>query len=260
MAQPGPVVRLWFVREKRDRMARSVPEWEALREAAARTKIHTVTHLAHYLEMFERNATANGIHVHWAKDAQEHNEIVYGILKAGQEQVHARRGMRPVPLPGGARHRGRRERPRRAHHAAYAPAAQPHSPSGHSCQEAGSGRALRTRDRHRARQQRPDLPHPRRQRTPARQVSPCRRGHDRSQFRRGLVRSLRRMHQRGQRRHGHLLPHPPQDSIPPPTPPTTNGPWKARRCTSSSWTTAAAGYSATPSTATCSNACAAEPA
>ena len=69
---------LWFVREKRDRMARSVPEWEALREAAARTKIHTVTHLAHYLEMFERNATANGIHVHWAKDAQEHNEIVYG--------------------------------------------------------------------------------------------------------------------------------------------------------------------------------------
>ena len=25
---------LWFVREKRDRMARSVPEWEALREAA----------------------------------------------------------------------------------------------------------------------------------------------------------------------------------------------------------------------------------
>ena len=72
---------LWFVREKRDRMARSVPEWEALREAAARTKIHTVTHLAHYLEMFERNATANGIHVHWAKDAQEHNEIVYGILK-----------------------------------------------------------------------------------------------------------------------------------------------------------------------------------
>ena len=62
-------------------MARSVPEWEALREAAARTKIHTVTHLAHYLEMFERNATANGIHVHWAKDAQEHNEIVYGILK-----------------------------------------------------------------------------------------------------------------------------------------------------------------------------------
>ena len=72
---------LWFVREKRDRMARSVPEWEALRDAAARTKMHTITHLAYYLEMFERNAVANGIHVHWAKDAQEHNEIVYGILK-----------------------------------------------------------------------------------------------------------------------------------------------------------------------------------
>ena len=52
-------------------MARSVPEWEALRDAAARTKMHTITHLAYYLEMFERNAVANGIHVHWAKDAQE---------------------------------------------------------------------------------------------------------------------------------------------------------------------------------------------
>ena len=71
---------LWFVREKRDRMARSVPEWEALRDAAARTKMHTITHLAYYLEMFERNAVANGIHVHWAKDAQEHNETVYRIL------------------------------------------------------------------------------------------------------------------------------------------------------------------------------------
>ena len=30
--------------------------------------------------MFERNAVANGIHVHWAKDAQEHNETVYRIL------------------------------------------------------------------------------------------------------------------------------------------------------------------------------------
>ena len=61
-------------------MARSVPEWEALRDAAARTKMHTITHLAYYLEMFERNAVANGIHVHWAKDAQEHNETVYRIL------------------------------------------------------------------------------------------------------------------------------------------------------------------------------------
>ena len=30
---------------------------------------HTLSHLAHYLEEFERNATANGIVVHWAADA-----------------------------------------------------------------------------------------------------------------------------------------------------------------------------------------------
>lgn len=71
---------LYFVREKRDRMANSVPEWEALREMAGQTKLHTITHLAYYLEMFERNATANGVHVHWAKDAEEHNRIVYDII------------------------------------------------------------------------------------------------------------------------------------------------------------------------------------
>lgn len=72
---------LFFVREKRDRMANSVPEWEALREMASQTKLHTISNLAYYLEMFERNATANGIHVHWAKDAEEHNRIVYEIIQ-----------------------------------------------------------------------------------------------------------------------------------------------------------------------------------
>ena len=57
---------LYFVREKRDKMAHDVPEWEALREMASQMKRHTISNLAYYLEMFERNATANGIHVHWA--------------------------------------------------------------------------------------------------------------------------------------------------------------------------------------------------
>ena len=72
---------LYFVREKRDRMAHGVPEWEALRETASRMKKHTISNLAYYLEMFERNATANGAHVHWAKDAEEHNRIVYDIIQ-----------------------------------------------------------------------------------------------------------------------------------------------------------------------------------
>ncbi len=68
------------VRQKRDRMAHSLPEWEGLRQAASGIKKHTVTHLADYLEQFEQNAQKNGVHVHWAEDADEYNRIVYDIL------------------------------------------------------------------------------------------------------------------------------------------------------------------------------------
>jgi L-lactate dehydrogenase complex protein LldF len=71
---------LWFVREKRDRASRALPEWEALRECAAAIKAHTLDHLGHYLEQFEAAATARGAHVHWARDATEHNEIVRELL------------------------------------------------------------------------------------------------------------------------------------------------------------------------------------
>ena len=72
---------LFHVREKRDRMAHAVPEWEALRQAASEIKLHTLSHLGRYLEEFERNATANGMVVHWASDAREMNRIVLDILR-----------------------------------------------------------------------------------------------------------------------------------------------------------------------------------
>ncbi|HSN91176.1 MAG TPA: lactate utilization protein B [Anaeromyxobacteraceae bacterium] len=71
---------LWWVRAKRDRAARSLPEWEALRETAAGIKAHVASRLADFLEEFERNATRLGVRVHWARDAAEHNAIVHGIL------------------------------------------------------------------------------------------------------------------------------------------------------------------------------------
>ncbi len=71
---------LWWVRTKRDAMAQSVPEWEALRGAASAIKEHALSRLDEYLERFEQNATANGIEVHWARDAAEHNAIVHRIL------------------------------------------------------------------------------------------------------------------------------------------------------------------------------------
>jgi L-lactate dehydrogenase complex protein LldF len=71
----------WAVRSKRDAMAQGLAEWEQLREKASAIKRHTITHLDEYLEQFASNAEKNGVIVHWARDAQEFNEIVYGILK-----------------------------------------------------------------------------------------------------------------------------------------------------------------------------------
>lgn len=70
------------VRVKRDRMAKSLPEWESLREAASKIKRHTIAHLDHYLREFEKNAESNGIKVHWAKDSDEYNKIVFDILSS----------------------------------------------------------------------------------------------------------------------------------------------------------------------------------
>jgi L-lactate dehydrogenase complex protein LldF len=72
---------LWFIRAKRDKCAHALPEWEELRERAAAIKQHTISHLAEYLEQFERNATRLGAVVHWARDAEEHNRIVHGLLR-----------------------------------------------------------------------------------------------------------------------------------------------------------------------------------
>lgn len=71
----------WGVRDKRDIMAMGLPEWEDLRELASRIKMHTATHLADYLDKFSKKLESRGVTVHWAKDAEEFNEIVLGILK-----------------------------------------------------------------------------------------------------------------------------------------------------------------------------------
>lgn len=71
---------LWQLRHKRDLAAGSLPEWEQLKELGSRIKRHTLSKLADYLEQFEINCQNNGIIVHWAKDATEHNEIVHEIL------------------------------------------------------------------------------------------------------------------------------------------------------------------------------------
>jgi len=72
---------LWWIRQKRDKAVNQFPEWELLRETGSKIKEHTLSNLGNYLESFEANALANGVIVHWAADAKEHNEIVHQIIK-----------------------------------------------------------------------------------------------------------------------------------------------------------------------------------
>ncbi|MBK0382889.1 lactate utilization protein [Pedobacter sp. SD-b] len=75
---------LWFIRKKRDVATHNIPEWEDLREAGSQIKNHSLSNLNHYLQQFETNAKANGIVIHWAKDGEEHNKIVLGLLQKHQ--------------------------------------------------------------------------------------------------------------------------------------------------------------------------------
>ena len=75
---------LWWVRQKRDKAAHTVPGWEELRETASRIKDNVLSNLSEYLAQFEAMAVANGITVHWAADAEEHNAIILSILRRHQ--------------------------------------------------------------------------------------------------------------------------------------------------------------------------------
>ena len=79
---------LWLVRQKRDQAAYALPEFQQLREWASQIKDHTLSRLADYLTQFEAAALANGVRVHWAADAAEHNALVLAILRQhGAERV-----------------------------------------------------------------------------------------------------------------------------------------------------------------------------
>lgn len=75
---------LWHVRSKRDVAVDAVPEWEKLREVAAQIKAHALGRLDTYLLEFEQNVMANGVEIHWASDADEHNQIVLDILQRNE--------------------------------------------------------------------------------------------------------------------------------------------------------------------------------
>jgi L-lactate dehydrogenase complex protein LldF len=67
---------------RRQQAIARLPEFEALREAGRAIKDHTLAHLDFYLELYERNVSAAGGRVHWARTAAEAREAVLQICRS----------------------------------------------------------------------------------------------------------------------------------------------------------------------------------
>ena len=79
---------IWWVRQNRDKAVFGIPDWEKLRETASQIKTYALDHLELLLAQFEQNALNNGIKVHRAANADEHNAIVLEILsKSGVKKM-----------------------------------------------------------------------------------------------------------------------------------------------------------------------------
>lgn len=70
------------IRAKRARVVGEVPDWEALRDAGSAVKTDVMARLPELLEELERNVTARGGVVHWARDASEANRMVADLVRA----------------------------------------------------------------------------------------------------------------------------------------------------------------------------------
>lgn len=71
-----------LITERRGRAVGGVDEWERLREQAATIKAEVTGRLDHYLEQFVSQAEAKGVHVHWARDAEEACGIIAKLADA----------------------------------------------------------------------------------------------------------------------------------------------------------------------------------
>ncbi len=67
------------IRGKRAAVVDELPDWEHLREAGRAIKERTLRHLDRYLIQLEESVRKAGGHVHWARDADEANQIVAAI-------------------------------------------------------------------------------------------------------------------------------------------------------------------------------------
>ncbi len=76
------------IRAKRLTAVAECADWEELRAAGSALKADVMARLPELLEQLERNVTARGGVVHWARDADEANRIVTGLIRdAGADEV-----------------------------------------------------------------------------------------------------------------------------------------------------------------------------
>ncbi|MCQ9162485.1 LutB/LldF family L-lactate oxidation iron-sulfur protein [Arthrobacter sp. STN4] len=76
------------IRDKRLKVVAELPDWEDMRDAGSAIKNATMAQLPALLEQFEANFTARGGTIHWARDAQEANEIATALIReTGETEV-----------------------------------------------------------------------------------------------------------------------------------------------------------------------------
>ena len=69
------------IRNKRARVTAELPDWQELRNTGEFVKNYVLANLPELLEQFERNFTAAGGHVHWARNATEANQIALDLIR-----------------------------------------------------------------------------------------------------------------------------------------------------------------------------------
>lgn len=69
------------IRNKRAKVTSELPDWQELRNTGESVKNYVLANLPELLEQFERNFTAAGGHVHWARNATEANQIALDLIR-----------------------------------------------------------------------------------------------------------------------------------------------------------------------------------
>jgi L-lactate dehydrogenase complex protein LldF len=73
------------IRNKRAIVVGEMPDWEQLRDSAQQIKQRVLRNLDGYLEQFEAACVKAGGQVHWARDADEANRIIIGIIQGHKQ-------------------------------------------------------------------------------------------------------------------------------------------------------------------------------